>query len=88
MVFKPYILYAVLAWQVPPLMTESQKTLVFDFAHEDDCKSVVQQIIKTMKAEQGLPFRFKTLQCSRCEDLFEESHCLQPKTKAPPKAKK
>lgn len=86
--FKQFILYAVLAWQVPPLMNENQKTLIFQFDHDDDCKSIVQQITKTMKAEQGLPFRFKTLSCIPCHELFEDAHCPQPKAKTTPKTKK
>lgn len=76
--FKAYILYVVMVWLVPPLMTENQKTLVFQFDSEKECKSIVQQVSAQMKSEQGLPFHFRILECVSCSELYDAGKC--PKT--------
>jgi hypothetical protein len=71
-VLKAWYLYAIIAWSPGPLLPEDQKTLVFGFDHSSDCTGLALQIADQMKSAQVL-FRFKTLQCVSCAELYEDA---------------
>lgn len=78
MLFKPWLMYAVIAWQtLPPVPMEEQKTIVLQFEDFTECLSIANQVEAQVKGAAA-PFRIKQLACIACEELYEKVRCLPP----------
>lgn len=68
--FKPWILYVVITWLATPVGPENQKTIILQFDGKKDCMSIVKQVKDQINNELIVPFKFKTLVCVPCTDLY------------------
>lgn len=68
---KPWILYAILAWNTNPLLPEEQKTVLLQFNARDECVSIAGQVGAQVKSEL-VPFRLKVIACYPCNEFFTE----------------
>jgi hypothetical protein len=81
MIFKPWLLYAIISWQgLPPVPIEEQKTIILQFNDFNECLSVTNQVESQIKAA-AVPFRIKQLACVPCTELYERDRCTAPVVK-------
>jgi hypothetical protein len=76
---KPWIFYAIVAWQIGPLAPVEQKTLILEFESLKECLSIADQVDSQIKQMQSI-FYLKQLSCLSCESLYGQDKC-KPKGK-------
>ena len=78
--FKQWILYTILAWQITPVGPEEQKTILLQFTSKGECVSIAKQVESQVKAARAV-FYLKTIECRPCHEvLADPKRCPQPKT--------